>query len=84
MSEKKTENEAQDAKTAASLSGVGSTACSVMRFAVLRLSDLRLYRFEYKDDMLDAIRTMTTRGCGFVPLIWHVGADTWTVPETIQ
>ena len=57
---------------------------SVKPFAVLRLTDLRLFRFEHKDEMQDAIRAMRERDAGFVPLLWHAGVNTWTIPEMWQ
>jgi hypothetical protein len=53
-------------------------------FAVLRLTDLRIFRFDHKDEMQDAIRAMRERDVGFVPLLWNAGANTWTMPEMWQ
>ena len=69
---------------AAAGSGYAAPAGSVKPIAVLRLTDLRLFRFEHKDEMQDAIRAMRERDAGFVPLLWHAGANTWTMPETWQ
>ena len=59
-----------------------STETLVRPFAVLRLTDLHVYRFDHKKDMLEAIRAMQERGIGFVPLINHPAVNTYTVPET--
>jgi len=53
-------------------------------FAVLRLTDLHVYRFEHKDEMMDAILTMRKKGIGFVPLLNHKSEGTYVVPETFQ
>lgn len=59
-------------------------AGSVRPFAVLRLTDLHVYRFDHKDEMMEAIRAMRERGVGFVPLIDHPSENTYVVPETWQ
>jgi hypothetical protein len=53
-------------------------------FAVLRLTDLRIFRFEHKDEMHDAIRAMRERDAGFVPLLWDAWGETWKMPEIWQ
>jgi len=52
------------------------------KFAVLRLTDLRLFRFEHEDEMQEAIRAMRERSVGFVPLTYHENEKTYVVPET--
>lgn len=52
-------------------------------FAVLRLSDLRLFRFSHKDDMQEAIRAMRERSQTFVAMIYHPEASTYVVPEVM-
>jgi hypothetical protein len=57
---------------------------AVKTFAVLCLTDLRIFLFESKDDMHDAIIDMRDHDEGFVPLLWNARAKTWTIPETWQ
>ena len=50
-------------------------------FAVLLLRDLRIVKFDNKDDFTFALAKYTAMGVPCVALIYHAEADVYTVPE---
>ena len=50
-------------------------------FGVLMLADLKIRRFAFKDEMKAAIAKFENDNVPFVPLIYHLGANQWTIPE---
>lgn len=54
-------------------------ACSA--FVVMRLTDLKVARCAYKDELQDAIRALRTRDIGYVAFRWHPEAETYVQLE---
>lgn len=52
-----------------------TSALVLPRFAVLRLTDLKLIKCQYKDELQEAIRALRTRDIGYVALAYHAGAE---------
>jgi hypothetical protein len=55
-----------------------------IKFAVLKLHDLKICKFQHEDELMEAIRALKTRSIGCVPLVWNEGAKTYTVPEVCE
>lgn len=49
-----------------------------MRFAVLRLTDLKVSRFKTKEELQDAIRAYRKRSIGYCVYRYHAAEGIWT------
>lgn len=53
-------------------------------YALVRLTDLRITKCPDKDTLYDAIRAYKSREIAYIPLRWHVGAQTWIALEVCE
>ena len=54
-------------------------------FALVILTHkIKVLEFEHKDDFVTARQTLATKGTRFIPLKFHVGAQTWLQPEVCE
>lgn len=55
------------------------------KFALVILTkDIKVKKFEHKDDFDTARQTLITKEVHYVPLKWHAGVGIWVKPETYK
>lgn len=53
-------------------------------FAIIILTNLRVARFQTKDEWQDAMKNLRERDRAFIPVKYHFGIERYETPEVVE